>query len=162
MPQTKSKPSEIAAEAKRLYIPHVAHAYPQFPARSTLYSDSTKLIGSARASGKKLRVAVIDGDPVDVALDWHDSNCKDSASGSTSKSTIAGSSIPVVNMANEKRAGGDWESGLIAPEECFCRRSTLAQALTTPCSSAGKVAHYPIKTTGGIYSPSVGMCTPIY
>ncbi|KAL9124209.1 MAG: hypothetical protein Q9217_006438 [Psora testacea] len=155
MPQAKSKPSDIAAEAKRLYIPHVAHTYPQFPARSTLYPDSSKLKGAPRASGKKLRVAVIEGDPVDVALDWHDSNCKDSAAGSTSKSNIAGSSIPVVSMANEKRAGGDWESGLIAPEECLCRRSTLSQALTTPCSSSPKGPHYPIRTTGGIYSPSV-------
>ena len=164
MPQAKSKPSEIAAEAKRLYIPHVAHTCPQFPARSILYPDSSKLKtpplsnGKSQNHEKRLRVAVIDGDPVDVALDWHDSNCRDSAAGSTSKSNIAGSSIPVVNMANEKRAGGDWESGLIAPEECLCRRSTLAQALVAPSSSSPKVAHYPLKTTGGIYSPSVGRC----
>ncbi|KAL9098696.1 MAG: hypothetical protein Q9163_005689 [Psora crenata] len=155
MPQAKSKPSDIAAEAKRLYIPHIAHSYPQFPARSTVYPDSSKLKGALRTGGKKLRVAVIEGDPVDVALDWHDSNCKDSAAGSTSKSSIAGSSIPVVSMANEKRAGGDWESGLMAPEECLCRRSTLSQALTTPCQSSPKVPHYPILTTGGIYSPTV-------
>ena len=153
MPQTKSKPSEIAAEAKRLYIPYIANAYPQFPARSTVFPDSSKLKGPNRAGEKKLRVAVIDGDPVDVALDWHDSNF---VAGSTSKASMAGSSIPVVSMANEKRAGGDWESGLIAPEECLCRRSTLAQALTTPCSNSPKIPHYPIRTNGGIYSPSVG------
>ena len=163
MPQAKSKPSEIAAEAKRLYIPHVAHTCPQFPARSILYPDSSKLRNELKCTShhtqKRLRVAVIDGDPVDVALDWHDSNCRDSAAGSTSKSNIAGSSIPVVNMANEKRAGGDWESGLIAPEECLCRRSTLAQALVAPYSSSPKVAHYPLRTTGGIYSPSIGRCS---
>ena len=155
MPQAKSKPSDIAAEAKRLYIPHIAHTYPHFPARSIAYLESPKPRESLRL-GKKLRVAVIEGDPVDVALDWHDSNCRESAAGNTSGAIIAGSSIPVVSMANEKRAGGDWESGLIAPEECLCRRSTLSQALTTPSSSTAKVPHYPIRTTGGIYSPSVG------
>ena len=156
MPQAKIKPSDIAAEAKRLYIPHVTTSCPQFPARSISFSDTSSLKGEPRTGCEKLRVAVIDGDPVDVALDWHDANCKDSAAGSTSRSSVAGSSIPVVNMANERRPGGDWESGLIAPEECLCRRSTLAQALMTPCTSSPKTPHYPIRTAGGIYSPSVG------
>lgn len=160
MPQAKVKPSDIAAEAKRLYIPHVLMACPQFPARSISFADTSSLNkGNSKSNSEKLRVAVIDGDPVDVALDWHDANCKDNPAGSTSRSSVAGSSIPVVNMANERRAGGDWESGLIAPEECLCRRSTLAQALTTPCSSSPKTPHYPIRTAGGIYSPSVGMYT---
>ena len=154
MPQTKSKPSEIAAEAKRLYIPHIIQTYPQFPARSTAFADTTKLRISPNIGLKrKLRIAVIEGDPVDVALDWHDSNCKDDPTGSTD---IAGSSIPIVCMANEKRAGGEWESSTIAPEECLCRRSTLVQALTTPCSASTHVPHYPMRTTSGIYSPSVG------
>ena len=158
MPQTKSKPSEIAAEAKRLYIPHVIQTYPQFPARSMAYSDTTKLrISSSAEYIRKLRVAVIDGDPVDVALDWHDSNCKETPTGSIGKSTIAGASIPVVCMANERRAGGEWESSTIAPEECLCRRSTLVQALTTPCASSNHGPHYPMRTTSGIYSPSVGV-----
>ena len=162
MPQAKSKPSEIAAEAKRLYIPHVAQSHPQFPARSVLYPDSSKLVNMPRPSGKRLRVAVIEGEPVAVALDWHDSNCAESAAGSALKSSISGSSIPIVNMANEKRPGGDWESGLLAPEECLCRRSTLSQALSAPCSSSPKVAHYPLKTTGGIYSPSIGQSLRSY
>lgn len=157
MPPARVKPSDIAAEAKRLYIPHVTLTCPQFPARSTSYPDASSLKNGPKAGREKLRVAVIDGDPVDVALDWHDANSKDTAAGSASSSSVIGSSIPVVNMANEKRAGGDWESGLIAPEECLCRRSTLAQALMTPCSSSTKTPHYPMRTAGGIYSPSVGM-----
>lgn len=156
MPQAKIKPSDIAAEAKRLYIPHVTLTCPQFPARSTAYQDTSELKGHPKRGHQKLRVAVIDGDSVDVALQWHDANCKDDAAGCASGSSIAGSTIPLVNMANEKRPGGDWESGLIAPEECLCRRSTLAQALATPSSSSPKSTHYPIKTSGGIYSPSVG------
>ncbi|KAG8529407.1 uncharacterized protein KY384_006044 [Bacidia gigantensis] len=153
MPQAKIKPSDIAAEAKRHFIPLITQKYPQFPARSTLYPDSANLknVGQHKKDNK-LRIAVLDGDPVDVALEWHDSNFSE---GSASRSSLAGASIPVVNMANEKRAGGDWESGLIAPEECLCRRSTLAQALVAPCSLSSKQAHYPIRTTGGIYSPSV-------
>jgi len=100
-------------------------------------------------------VAVIEGDPVDVALDWHAANSKDPASSKVT-SVAKGGSIPVVSMANEKRAGGDWESGLIAPEECLCRRSNLAKVLTIPGQSSAQVPHYPIRTTGGIYSPNVG------
>lgn len=171
MPAAKPRPSDIAAEAKRLYLPHVARHHPQFPARSIAYSDAAKLLqrrpslvsntsstGTSYGEGprsRKLRLAVIDGDPIDVALDWHDSNCSDSASGSTARSSVAGSTIPVVNPANEKRAGGDWETGLMAPEECLCRRSTLAAALVNPFASTN-AAHYPIRQTGGIYSPSVG------
>lgn len=156
MPHAKSKPSDIAAEAKRLYIPHILQTYPQFPARSMAYPNTDKLRVTKASPGLRLRIAVIEGDPVDVALDWHDSNCKDTAAGSTSKSNVSGSSIPVVSMANEKRPGGDWESSTIAPEECLCRRSTLVQALVTPSSTSSPGPHYPLRATGGIYSPSVG------
>ena len=157
MPQAKIKPSDIAAEAKRHYIPLISQKCPQFPARSQLFTDGSSLKNlSQPKKTEKMRIAVIDGDPVDDALEWHDYNFSES---SASRSSMAGSSIPIVNMANEKRAGGDWESGLIAPEECLCRRSTLAQALVTPSSQSAKASHYPIRTTGGIYSPSVGMFT---
>lgn len=151
MPQAKAKPSEIASEAKKTYTPYIQSQLPQFPPISISYPDSSKFHLSPRAGcGHKLRVAVISGDPVDVALDWDESNFKANAS---SKQLGA---IPVVNMANEKRAGGDWESGLIAPEECLCRRSNLAKVLTTPSHVSAQVPHYPIRTTGGIYSPHVG------
>ena len=154
MPQAKAKPSEIASEAKKQYTPYIQAQYPQFPPVSISYTDSSKLRLTSRAgSGNKLRVAVIDGDPVDVALDWHDSNIGEKGTPRSSKQAGA---IPVVNMANEKRPGGDWESGLIAPEECLCRRSNLAKVLTTPSTLSAQVPHYPIRTTGGIYSPYVG------
>lgn len=105
---------------------------------------------------RKLRVAVIDGDPVDVALDWYDYNVRNNANDCVAESGKGGGRIPVVNMANEKRAGGDWESGLIAPEESLCRRSNLVHALTAPSKSSTHSSHYPLQTTGGIYSPHVG------
>jgi len=157
MPQAKSKPSDIASEAKKTYTPYIQSQFPHWPPISVSYSDSSKLRSVSRAgSGRKLRVAVIDGDPVDVALDWHESNTKEHASMRSTPFTKQGGSIPVVSMANEKRAGGDWESGLIAPEECLCRRSNLAKVLITPSQSSAQVPHYPIRTTGGIYSPNVG------
>lgn len=154
MPLAKPKPSEIAAEAKKTYIPYVEQKLPQYPRKSVLHLDSSSLrIGRGQSNDTRLRVAVIDGDPVDVALDWYEYSVKNS------KATTNGSvqnRIPVVNMANEKRAGGDWESGLIAPEECLCRRSNLVHALNTPWDAYPAYAHYPIPTKGGIYSPYVG------
>ena len=151
MPRAKAKPSEIALEAKKTYTPYIQSQLPQFPPISISYPDSSNFHLNPRANcGHKLRVAVISGDPVDVALDWDESNFK--AIGSSKQL----GSIPVVNMANEKRAGGDWESGLIAPEECLCRRSNLAKVLTTLIHASGQLPHYPIRTTGGIYSPNVG------
>lgn len=155
MPQAKLKPSDIAAEAKRMYIPYIEQKLPQYPPRSHFYSDSSDLrLGPKHDAKRKLRVAVIDGDPVDVALDWYDCNVKAPIENGREKD---GGRIPVVSMANEKRAGGDWESGLLAPEECLCRRSNLVRALTTPWESSNPASHYPIPPTGGIYSPHVGL-----
>jgi len=152
MPQAKPKPSEIAAEAKRVYIPMAEKHYGNYG--SVLYSDSSYLPVKPEArSRNRPRVAVMDGDAIDVALGWQTYNSQNS--NSTTK-------IPVVNQANEKRAGGDWESGLLAPEESFARRSTLVRALTTPSSAytTVPVSHYPIPQRGGMYSPSVGMNSP--
>ena len=158
MPQAKLKPSDVASEAKKTYTPYIQSHYPQWPPVSIAYPDSSKLRLNPRASlGRKLRVAVIEGDPVDVALDWHDTNAREATPGKSTSVAKQGGAIPVINMANEKRAGGDWESGLIAPEECLCRRSNLAKVLNTPNSSSAQSSHYPIRTTGGIYSPYVGM-----
>jgi len=41
--------------------------------------------------------AMIEGDPVDVALSWATTNEKEGE-------------IPVISMANDKKPGGDWES----------------------------------------------------
>ena len=159
MPQAKLKPSDVAAEAKRTYVPYIEQRLPQFPAQSYAYSDSSKLrakCGSPNEVKRKLRIAVIDGDPVDVALDWYDYSIRNNPKDCPADGAKSGGRIPVVNMANEKRAGGDWESGLVAPEECLCRRSNLVHALTTPSKPSTHNSHYPLQTTGGIYSPHVG------
>ena len=158
MPLAKPKPSEIAAEAKKTYIPYVEQKFPEYPCKSVLYLDSPSLRTTPTQSAEaRLRVAVIDGDPVDVALDWYEYNVKNPAA-TANGSVPSAKRIPVVNMANEKRPGGDWESGLMAPEENFCRRSNLVHALKTPWHPySAAYEHYPIPTKGGIYSPYVGM-----
>jgi hypothetical protein len=157
MPQLKPKPSEIAAEAKKTYLPYIEQKYPQFPSRSHLHADSDQLRLPSNKDGtpRKLRVAVIDGDPVDVALDWHEENKKPRPANASASQRGEALPIPVINMANEKRAGGDWESGLMAPEENLCRRSNLWKCLTTPWVPSGGPT-FPIPTKGGIYSPNVG------
>ncbi|KAI4225108.1 MAG: hypothetical protein L6R36_004165 [Xanthoria steineri] len=153
MPQARSKPSDIAAEAKRIFFLEAEKRCPNLPAKSIFYQDASKLVvGPGTVQKRKLRVAVIDGDPLDVALDWHEHNLQ---SGVQNTRSPGPQTIPIVNMANEKRAGGDWESGLMAPEECLCRRSNLVQALKTPYNSNPPMSHYPIPRFGVIYSPHV-------
>ncbi len=155
MPPLKPKPSEIACEAKRTYLPYIAQRLPQFPSGSYFHADSNQLmISHAKRNhipNTRLRVAVIDGDPVDVAIDWSEYETKFGENKNGSRDLVR---IPIVNMANDKRPGGDWESGLLAPEENLCRRSNLYQCLTTP--SGTQTPSYPLPLKGGIYSPYVG------
>ena len=157
MPQARPKPSEIAAEAKKIYLPHVWAHYIKSSVTSYFYPDASRIpIGAEKRSQQRLRVAVLEGDPVDYALGWYQSASADPSHRQIKR-------FPVINMANEKRPGGDWESGLMAPEECFARRSNLVQALTMPWSQTQQQPggagedFYPIPQTGGIYSPEV--CT---
>ncbi|MCJ1392415.1 hypothetical protein MMC18_005282 [Xylographa bjoerkii] len=158
MPTLKPKPSEIAAEAKRTYIPYIEQHYPQYPSKSFLHLDSSlmRLSPGKSSPQRRLRVAVINGDPIDVALDWHDYDRGTSArEGASSRHGQEATPIPVVNMANEKRPGGDWESGVLAPEENMCRRSNLVHCLNSTWTASLGSSNYPIPTTGGIYSPYV-------
>jgi hypothetical protein len=152
MPQSKPKPSEIAAEAKRIYMPHVWRHYIQSSVTSYFYPDASAIkIDPEKRSQQRLRVAIVDGDPVDYALGWYQYASTDPSNHHLVKR------IPVVNMANEKRAGGDWESGLMAPEECLARRSNLVHALTMPWNQNQNLPtdFYPIPQKGGVYSPEV-------
>ena len=153
MPQARLKPSEVAAEAKKKYFPYISRLMPQLPLRSYLHPDSHAIrVARELRSRQRTRVAIIDGDPVDVAIDWYESLPRDD----TDNSALSG--IPVVNMANEKRPGGDWESGQIAPEECLARRSTLMAALLSSWNPSNPIQPYhPLPHKGGLYSPNIGM-----
>lgn len=78
---------------------------------------------------------------MDIALGWQ----RDS-----------GVFIPVICAANDKRPGGDWETGVQGYEERLCRRSSLAATLATPAPDGAHSCNFPIPSTGGIYSPCVG------
>lgn len=150
MPAAKLKPSEVASEAKRIYVPYIKQKYgDKWPAYSYLVADSS-LVKCQPQDDFRLRVAVIEGDPVDVALDWCQDNRKSATDGETARP------IPIINMANDKTAGGDWESGIMAPEENLARRSNLVATLVTPGPGGYSSANYPIPQKGGIYSPHVG------
>ncbi|MCJ1310003.1 hypothetical protein MMC25_003664 [Agyrium rufum] len=119
MPPAKPKPSEIAAEAKKRFIPYFEQTFPNLPARSFLHVDTEAISETYLpvVPTKRVRVAVINGSAVDVALDWYESEALSLGSSEDVHNTSEARRIPVVNVANEKRAGGDWESGLLAPEE---------------------------------------------
>jgi hypothetical protein len=151
MPPSRPKPSEIAAEAKRLWLPYILREFIKNPITSYSYPDSSVIkISSDKRSPQRTRVAIMEGDPINYALGWYQTATRDPAHRNCRQ-------VPVVNIANEKRAGGDWESGLMAPEECFARRSNLVQALTMPWAAqmGGEKNFYPISQRGGIYTPEV-------
>jgi hypothetical protein len=150
MPSSGSgqKPSELAHDAKRGTFPYLATTFIKnavtsyyFPHRDTIPVPVEK------RNKHRTRVAVQQGDLVDCALDWQQHQ----------NTTIA-----LVNPANENRPAGDWESAVMAPEECFARRSNLFQALTMSCVEPNGRGWspkypYPIAEEGGIYSPQVCM-----
>ena len=113
MPPSKPKPSEIAAEAKKTYLPYIRENFWQkWPASSYLcFSESirasppvTKLpirFGKLLCIVENLiaypdSIAFYERDPVDVALDWGEGEPRP---------------VPVIMPANDKRPGGDWEAG---------------------------------------------------
>ena len=161
MPSAKPRPSDIAVEAKRTYIPYIQKKYPDLPAHSYLHSspDAVDLSPSKGFPPQKLCVAVMEGDPVEIALDWNRVGGRGKDQGARGRPPSAEHRIPLVLSVDEKRAGGDWESGSLAPEENLARRSNLVHCLTTPLDPSTQKSNYPIPSTGGIYSPHVGKHT---
>ncbi|KAI5776873.1 hypothetical protein EDC01DRAFT_624735 [Geopyxis carbonaria] len=116
--------------------------------------------------------AVIDGDPYDIAVYWQDTIYWQNTIwppvyyGSRSSGPappLSGRASPtervlVLNTANEKKPGGDWDGGVLGlgAEESLARRSNLVQTLTTMDRRSSKYSstYYPLNQTGGIYSPN--------
>ncbi|OBT54728.1 hypothetical protein VE04_03974 [Pseudogymnoascus sp. 24MN13] len=144
MPPARVKPSDVAAEAKKTYIPYIeSKLSEQWPAHSYLVPESTRMRCDPPSQPSRCRMTAIEGDPVDVALELAITIDKPDG-------------VALVNMANDKRPGGDWEAGVLAPEESICRRSNLVATLKRPAPNDNLCpANYPIPTTGGIYSPYV-------
>ncbi|KAJ9145487.1 hypothetical protein NKR23_g5408 [Pleurostoma richardsiae] len=139
---SRPKPSEVAAETKKTYIPHIRKNYSDtWKLFSYLYEQPLQL----PLEGRPANVAaptfyVYAGDPVDFALNW-----------SASRDVRVG----FICSANDKRAGGDWETGSAGYEEKLCRRSTLSANLSMAGPGSLVKENYPIPIEGGIYSDTV-------
>ncbi|KAI1412000.1 hypothetical protein F5Y13DRAFT_50065 [Hypoxylon sp. FL1857] len=145
MPSSKPKPSEVAAETKRHYIPVIKSEYKhQWPTHSYLFQQPLQQIplqsSMSGFSPSPPEFYVCPGDPVDFTIDWKEK---------------VGIRIPFICAANDKRAGGDWETGVVGYEERLCRRSTLSATLSTPGPGSEVESNYPIPSEGGIYSEFV-------
>ncbi|KAI2627842.1 hypothetical protein GGR54DRAFT_435488 [Hypoxylon sp. NC1633] len=145
MPSSKPKPSEVAAETKRHYIPVIRSEYAnQWPTYSYLFQRPLQQIplqGSMSGfSPSPPEFYIYSGDPVDFTIDWQEK---------------VGTRIPFICTANDKRAGGDWETGVVGYEERLCRRSTLSATLGTPGPGSEVESNYPIPSEGGVYSQFV-------
>jgi uncharacterized protein (TIGR02452 family) len=167
MPTHRQKAAAASAETRSLFGDLAARTGCDPTSYSYPYTNPLpNLPSSAR---HQLRSAVMEGDPFDIARDWQNYTYSPSSSGRTvaerappvyfksimqSKST---SRILVLNTANEKKPGGDWDGGVLGlgAEESLARRSNLVQTLcTVDPRNPGVRSYYPIPQTGGIYSPN--------
>ncbi|KAK3319925.1 hypothetical protein B0T19DRAFT_467840 [Cercophora scortea] len=140
---SKPKPSEVAAEAKKHFIPLIRNEYAsKWNPMSYIYEQPlaqiTFLERPLDVSPPQFTVTY--GDPVDYALAW---------------AAQAQAPIPFICAANDKRPGGDWETGVVGYEERLCRRSTLSANLATPGPGVRTVDHYPIRSSAAILSHDV-------
>ncbi|KAK4143056.1 uncharacterized protein C8A04DRAFT_12690 [Dichotomopilus funicola] len=141
--RSKPKPSEVASEAKRVYIPTIRNNYSStWSTCSYIYQQPLLQINFTERplDLSPPQFFVRSGDPVNIVLDWVDSvQC----------------AIPFICAANDKRPGGDWETGVVGYEERLCRRSTLAACLATPGEGSPDASHYPLPACAGILSQHV-------
>ncbi|AEO68040.1 uncharacterized protein THITE_2117343 [Thermothielavioides terrestris NRRL 8126] len=141
--KSKPKPSEVASEAKRHYIPKIRRDYQStWPTCSYIYHQPLLQINFPE---RPLDLSppsfyVYHAEPVDFALEW------------VARAQCA---IPLICAANDKRPGGDWETGVVGYEERLCRRSTLAACLATPAEGSPADTHYPLPMCAGVLSQSV-------
>jgi uncharacterized protein (TIGR02452 family) len=153
----KVKPAEIAADTKRNFIPHVkTDLAGLFPPYSILYRfplQQLKLSPRTISSTDPPRFRVEVGDPVSRAIDYGYSDTK--ASEALGGPRVR---VPFLCAANERRPGGDWETGCSGYEEKLCRRSNLSATLSSPLPGTGESSNYPIPSKGGILSDAVVVC----
>ncbi|GAO14950.1 uncharacterized protein UV8b_05119 [Ustilaginoidea virens] len=153
---SRVKPSEVAADTKRNFIPMVAANYGEmFPPYSVLYRQPTTQLGIQRRSlsTRPPIFRVEAGDPVMIAISCAaaDSQASEATGGPRVR-------IPFICAANERRPGGDWETGCSGYEEKLCRRSNLSATLSSPWPNTQVISNYPIPSTGGILSDAVVVC----
>ncbi|KAK9781666.1 hypothetical protein AB5N19_06098 [Seiridium cardinale] len=144
MPSSRPKPSEVAAETKRNEIPNIRANFAHiWPCHSYLFQSPAEQIDlpmPLNHTRPAPSFSVHSADPVDFVMSWQrETGCR----------------IPFICAANERRAGGDWETGVVGYEERLCRRSNLSATLSTPGPGSAVQSNYPIPTEGGVYSEYV-------
>lgn len=147
------RPSEIAADTKRNFIPLVSANFSEtFPPYSVLYPCPTEDLAIPRRtlSTRPPMFILERGDPVSRAI--HYSIAETQSSQASGGGRVR---VPFISAANERRPGGDWETGSAGYEEKLCRRSNLSATLSTPWPGTGVSSHYPIPSGGAILSNSV-------
>lgn len=153
---SKPRPSEIAADTKRNFIPLISAKYADtFPPYSTLYSQPVLELSIKRYStSTQPPIFVVEsGDPAMKAIEYSHRDTENSLSAGGARIRV-----PLICTANERRPGGDWETGSHTYEERLCRRSNLAATLNSPWPTRRNESNYPIPSTGGILSDAVVLC----
>jgi uncharacterized protein (TIGR02452 family) len=150
------RPSEVAADTKRNFIPTINHHYAKtsmFPPFSVMFRHPTTDLRVPRrtCSTRPPTFFIEAGDPVWSAISYGQMDSQQSeAAGGPSLRT------PFICAANERRPGGDWETGCSGYEEKLCRRSNLSATLGTPCPDSGNpTTNYPIPSDACIMSDKV-------
>jgi len=166
MPTYRQRAAAAAAETRSLF--------PTLPSRSGtdptsyFYPYSSPLPVLPEASRHKLRSAVMEGDPFDIGINWQSYSYPQANSSTPAErappvffknimQSPPTNRILVLNTANEKKPGGDWEGGFLGlgAEESLARRSNLVQTLSSTDPRNPQVeTYYPLPQTGGIYSPN--------
>lgn len=154
---SRVKPSEVAADTKRNFIPLVKASYAEaYPPFSVLYPHPTTQLEVPRRtlSTRPPAFVLVAEDPVTAAISYGamDSRRSQAAGGGRVR-------VPFICAANERRPGGDWETGCAGYEERLCRRSNLSATLSSPWPGSSPAAsHYPIPSAGGVMSDAVVVC----
>lgn len=153
--RTKPRPSDVAADTKRNFIPMVKAQYGEiFPPFSWLYRQPSNLPIQRKTTSVQPPQFIFEAaDPVTRAITYGhaESQTSEGAGGPRIR-------LPFICAANERRPGGDWETACSGYEERLCRRSNLSATLATPWPESGLGSYYPLPSDGVILSEHVVVC----
>lgn len=147
------RPSEVAADTKRNFIPAVRSNYSErFPPVSHIYRHpATALEVTRRICSTRAPTFLVEAtDPVTKAISCaiSDTQVSEAQGGPPVR-------VPFISAANERRPGGDWETGCSGYEEKLCRRSNLSAILGAPSQESGVETYYPIPSDACLFSENV-------
>lgn len=147
------RPSDVAADTKRNFIPAVRSKYSEtYPPVSHIYRHpATALEITRRTCNTRPPAFYVEmADPVSktISCSMSDSQASEAQGGPLVR-------VPFISAANERRPGGDWETGCSGYEEKLCRRSNLSAILGAPSRESGVETFYPIPSDACLFSENV-------